>query len=105
MSKEKVIYKFYELENMTQEDLNTLASERNQLARENQHLKEELNTCMVERNKFLDIIEETINKCKLEIRASSYQYEQRHKQQDLVYKVAHERILDILQKYEGVSNE
>lgn len=105
MSKEKVIYKFYELENMTQEDLNTLASERNQLARENQQLKEELNTCMVERNKFLDIIEETINKCKLEIRASSYQYEQRHKQQDLVYKVAHERILDILQKYEGVSNE
>ena len=68
-------------------------------------LEEELNTCMIERNKFLDIIEETINKCKLEIRASSYQYEQRHKQQDLVYKVAHERILDILQKYEGVSNE
>lgn len=34
--------------------------------------------------------------CNREISASSYQYEHRHKQQDLVYKVAHERILKIL---------
>lgn len=43
-----------------------------------------------------EVIDEAINKCELEIRASSYQYEKNHKQQELCYKVAHERIMEIL---------
>ena len=41
---------------------------------------------------------EAIKHCKQEINASSIQYERNHKQQELVYKVAHERILNILQR-------
>lgn len=48
-----------------------------------------------------EVIDEAINKCELEIRASSYQYEKNHKQQELCYKVAHERIMEILNKYKG----
>lgn len=48
-----------------------------------------------------EVIDEVIKKCELEISASSYQYDKSHKQQDLCYKVAHERILKILQKYKG----
>ncbi len=48
-----------------------------------------------------EVIEKIKKRCNQEISASSYQYEQRHKQQDLVYKVAHERILKML----GDSNE
>ena len=36
--------------------------------------------------------------CIQEISASSYQYKKRYKLQDLVYKMAHERILKILDK-------
>lgn len=43
-----------------------------------------------------EVIEKVRKRSQLEISASSYQYEKSHKQQDLVYKVAHERILDIL---------
>ena len=39
---EEVIYKFYDLESLTQEKLNELARERNTLAEENKQLKEEL---------------------------------------------------------------
>ena len=38
----KPIYKFYDLEHLTQEDLNKLALERNTLHQENKQLKEEL---------------------------------------------------------------
>ena len=51
----------------------------------------------------LDKIDKAIERCKQEISASSIQYEREHKQQHLVYKVAHERMLNILQK--GDSNE
>ena len=52
-----------------------------------------------------EVIDEAIKKCELEISASSYQYDKSYKQQDLCYKVAHERILGILQKYKGDNNE
>ncbi len=42
MNKE-VIYKFYDLESLTQEELNGLARERNTLAEENKQLKETIN--------------------------------------------------------------
>lgn len=38
----KVLYKFYDMETMTQEKLNGLALERNTLAKENQELKSKL---------------------------------------------------------------
>lgn len=59
------------------------------LEKENQQLKSQLQ----QRD---EVIEKIKKRCIQEISASSYQYEQRHKQQDLVYKVAHERILEIL---------
>lgn len=52
-----------------------------------------------------EVIEEAIKKCELEISASSLQYERSHKQQDLVYKVAHNRVLDILNKYKKEESE
>ena len=42
-------------------------------------------------------MKEVIERCKLEIAAASIQYEREHKQQHLVYKVAHERMLKILE--------
>ena len=65
-----------------------------ELLQENRRLKEQLK----QRD---EVIDEAINKCELEIRASSYQYEKNHKQQELCYKVAHERIMEILNKYKG----
>ncbi len=52
-----------------------------------------------------EVIEEAIKRCDLEISASSYQYEKNHRQQELVYKVAHERMKKILTKYKGDNNE
>ena len=40
----ETIYKFYDLEHLTQEDLNKLALERNTLHQENKQLKEKINT-------------------------------------------------------------
>lgn len=100
------------------------------LQKENQQLKEQVECLLNQRDRILEnatktseesvefigtlnqqlkqrdeVIDEATKKCKLEINASSYQYEQRHRQQDLCYKVAHERILKILQKYKGDNNE
>lgn len=60
-----------------------------ELEKENQQLKSQLK----QRD---EVIEKIKKRCIQEIYASSYQYEQRQKQQDLVYKVAHERILSLL---------
>lgn len=65
MNEEKVIYKFYDLENMTQEDLNRLALDRNTLAKENQKLKEDYNKVVHESTAFESKVyelEERINK-------------------------------------------
>ncbi len=59
------------------------------LKKENQQLKSQLK----QRD---EVIEKIKKRCIQEISASSYQYEQRHKQQDWIYKVAHERILSLL---------
>lgn len=40
---QEVIYKFYDLESLTQEELNGLARERNTLAEEKKQLKETIN--------------------------------------------------------------
>lgn len=66
--------------------------------RENRQLKEQL-------QQKDEVIEEAIKKCEQEIRASTYQYDKSHKQQDWVYKVAHERVLDILNKYKKEESE
>lgn len=42
------------------------------------------------------VIAKIIKRCDQEISASTIQYERNHSQQALVYKVAHERILEIL---------
>lgn len=44
--------------------------------------------------------DDVVERCKQEISASSIQYEREHKQQHLVYKVAHERILRMLGEIE-----
>lgn len=67
------------------------------LEKENQKLKEQIK----QRD---EVIERAIKKWELEISVSSHQYEQRHRQQDLCYKVAHEMILKILNKYKGDNN-
>lgn len=66
---------------------------------------DKINQLKIKSQQRKEVIEEAIKKCELEIRASSSQYERNHKQQDLVYKVAHKRILDILNKYENRESE
>lgn len=83
---------------ITQEEVELILNYINLLQQENQQLKEQL-------QQREEVIEEAIKKCELEISASSSQYERRHKQQDLIYKVAHERILDILNKYKNEDKE
>lgn len=70
----------------------------NDLRYQNKQLKEQL-------QRRDNVIKEAIKKCELEIRASAYQYNKSHKQQDWVYKVAHERVLDILNKYKKEESE
>ena len=50
------------------------------------------------------IIKEARKRCIQEINASSIQYQRNHKQQELVYKVAHERIKKILDSALGSDN-
>lgn len=53
-----------------------------------------------ENKKYKEVIDKAIKYCQQEISAASNQYERNNKQQDLIYKVAHERILDILKEVE-----
>lgn len=71
------------------------------LQQENHQLKSQLEQSKNETKQRDDVIDECKKHCTQEISASTVQYERRKRQQDLVYKVAHERILKILNKRGG----
>ena len=69
------------------------------LQKDNQQLKEELNTCMIERNKFLDIIEKAI-----EYTTGTYEMALYTKSISLCEDNV-ENLLEILNRYKGDNNE
>ena len=69
-----------------------------ELQQENKQLKEQLQ----QRD---SVIQEAIEKCELEISASSYHLERRFSRSELNHKVAHKRILYILSKYKNEDSE
>lgn len=92
-----------ELYDCTKEEYNAMCENGIKLCNKYDDLKEllsqreeELNTCMIERNKFLDIIERAINKLG--------RYTDEMTDNGNAYAICVD-LLDILRKYKGVSNE
>ena len=69
----------------------------NALLKENKKLKQALEYAKKIEKDYKEKFDKAIKRCKQEISAASIQYERENKQQHLVYKVAHERMLKILQ--------